>query len=88
MFTTCDDERRGVKIIMLLTYVREAVRSLYTAKQRTLLALIGISIAIGAVIALVSIGVIWGEDMLRKASKSGPDILKTWPFPRGMMVLA
>ena len=65
---------------MLMTYVREAVRSLYTAKQRTLLALIGISIAIGAVIALVSIGVIWGEDMLRKASKSGPDILKIWVY--------
>jgi putative ABC transport system permease protein len=61
---------------MFLTYVREAVRSLYTAKQRTLLALIGISIAIGAVISLVSIGVIWGEEMLRKASKSDPDILK------------
>jgi len=61
---------------MFLTYVREAIRSLYTAKQRTLLALIGISIAIGAVIALVSIGIIWGEEMLRKASKSDPDILK------------
>ncbi|CAK8720816.1 Putative ABC transport system permease protein [Candidatus Electrothrix laxa] len=65
---------------MFLTYVREAVRSLYTAKQRTLLALIGISIAIGAVIALVSIGIIWGDDMLRKASKSGPDILKIWVY--------
>ncbi len=61
---------------MLLTYVREAVRSLYTAKQRTLLALLGISIAIGAVIALVSIGIIWGEEMLRKASEADPDILK------------
>ncbi|XCN75081.1 MAG: ABC transporter permease [Candidatus Electrothrix aestuarii] len=61
---------------MFLTYVREAVRSLYTAKQRTLLALIGISIAIGAVIALVSIGIIWGEEMLRKASEADPDVLK------------
>lgn len=65
---------------MLLTYVREAVRSLYTAKQRTLLALIGISIAIGAVIALVSIGIIWGEEMLRKVSEAGPDILKIWVY--------
>jgi len=80
MLPPCDYGRRGVEIAMLMTYVREAVRSLYTAKQRTLLALIGISIAIGAVIALVSIGVIWGEDMLRKASKSGPDILKIWVF--------
>jgi putative ABC transport system permease protein len=65
---------------MFLTYVREAVRSLYTAKQRTLLALIGISIAIGAVIALVSIGIIWGEEMLRKASEADPDILKIWVY--------
>ncbi|MCI5159808.1 MAG: hypothetical protein D3906_15550, partial [Candidatus Electrothrix sp. AUS1_2] len=61
---------------MFLTYVREAVRSLYTAKQRTLLALIGISVAIGAVIALVSIGIIWGEESLRKFSDLGPDILQ------------
>lgn len=61
---------------MFLTYVREAVRSLYTAKQRTLLALIGISVAIGAVIALVSIGIIWGEESLRKFSALGPDILQ------------
>ncbi|MCI5141148.1 MAG: FtsX-like permease family protein [Candidatus Electrothrix sp. ATG1] len=75
MLPPCDYGRWGVEIVMLLTYVREAVRSLYTAKQRTLLALIGISIAIGAVIALVSIGIIWGEEMLRKASAAGPDIL-------------
>uniref|UniRef100_UPI0040569F3D ABC transporter permease n=1 Tax=Candidatus Electrothrix sp. TaxID=2170559 RepID=UPI0040569F3D len=61
---------------MFLTYVREAVRSLYTAKQRTLLALLGISIAIGAVIALVSIGIIWGEEMLRKALEADPNVLK------------
>jgi putative ABC transport system permease protein len=61
---------------MFLTYIREAVRSLYTAKQRTLLALLGISVAIGAVIALVSIGIIWGEESLRKFSDLGPDILQ------------
>ncbi|MCI5219647.1 MAG: ABC transporter permease [Candidatus Electrothrix sp. LOE2] len=75
MLPPCDDERRGAELAMFLTYVREAVRSLYTAKQRTLLALLGISIAIGAVIALVSIGIIWGEEMLRKSSELGPDIL-------------
>ncbi|WPD24043.1 MAG: ABC transporter permease [Candidatus Electrothrix scaldis] len=63
---------------MFLTYVREAVRSLYTAKQRTLLALIGISIAIGAVIALVSIGIIWGEEMMKKYSDLNPDVLDVW----------
>lgn len=75
MLPPCDDERRGAELAMFLTYVREAVRSLYTAKQRTLLALIGISIAIGAVIALVSIGVIWGGEMMKKYSELGPDIL-------------
>ncbi|WP_446008451.1 ABC transporter permease [Candidatus Electrothrix sp.] len=69
---------------MFLTYVREAVRSLYTAKQRTLLALLGISIAIGAVIALVSIGIIWGEESMRKFSELGPDILQIQvPWSRG-----
>lgn len=66
---------------MLFTYAREAVRNLYAAKQRSLLALIGISIGIGAVIALVSIGIIWGEEMLRKFSELGPDLLnieKIW----------
>ncbi len=61
-----------------MTYVREAVRSLYTAKQRTLLALIGISIAIGAVIALVSIGIIWGGEMMKKYSAVNPDVLHVW----------
>ena len=82
MLPSCDYGRWGVAIVMLLTYVREAVRSLYTAKQRTLLALIGISIAIGAVIALVSIGIIWGEEMLRKASAAGPDIVKIMVYSK------
>ncbi|WLE96787.1 MAG: ABC transporter permease [Candidatus Electrothrix communis] len=69
---------------MLMTYVREAVRSLYTAKQRTLLALIGISIAIGAVIALVSIGIIWGEESMKRFSELSPDILQIEaPWTRG-----
>jgi len=69
---------------MLLTYVREAVRSLYTAKQRTLLALLGISVAIGSVIALVSIGIIWGEESMKRFSELGPDILQIEaPWSRG-----
>ncbi|MCI5135208.1 MAG: FtsX-like permease family protein [Candidatus Electrothrix sp. AW2] len=79
MLPCYDYGRRSVEIAMLLTYIREAVRSLYTAKQRTLLALIGISIAIGAVISLVSIGIIWGNEMLRKATAAGPDILQIDP---------
>ncbi|MDU9050267.1 MAG: FtsX-like permease family protein [Candidatus Electrothrix sp. Rat3] len=69
---------------MFLTYVREAVRSLYTAKQRTLLALLGISVAIGSVIALVSIGIIWGEESMKRFSELGPDILQIEaPWSRG-----
>ncbi|MCI5120543.1 MAG: hypothetical protein D3908_04985 [Candidatus Electrothrix sp. AUS4] len=78
MFPACDYGRWCVEVAMLLTYVREAIRSLYTAKQRTLLALIGISIAIGAVIALVSIGIIWGGEMMRKYSDLNPDVLHVW----------
>lgn len=66
---------------MLLTYIREAFRNLFAAKQRTFLALIGISIGIGSVIALISIGIIWGEEMMREYSELGPDILnisKSW----------
>ncbi len=36
--------------------IKEAVRSLVSSKQRTLLALIGIIIGIASVIAMVSIG--------------------------------
>ena len=66
---------------MLLTYIREAFHNLYAAKQRTLLALIGISVGIGAVIALISIGIIWGEEMMREYSQLNPNVLnisKSW----------
>ncbi|MDM8568665.1 ABC transporter permease [Thiotrichales bacterium HSG1] len=66
---------------MLLTYIREAVRNLYAAKQRTFLALIGIGIGIGSVIALVSIGIIWGEEMMRGYEELNVDMLnieKSW----------
>ncbi|MCK5877231.1 MAG: ABC transporter permease [Candidatus Marithrix sp.] len=66
---------------MLLTYIREALRNLYAAKQRTFLALIGIGIGIGSVIALVSIGIIWGEEMMREYAELNTDVLninKSW----------
>ncbi|MCI5147243.1 MAG: hypothetical protein D3923_17380, partial [Candidatus Electrothrix sp. AR3] len=61
--------------MFLTTHIREAMHNLYTAKQRTVLALVGISIGIGAVIALVSIGIIWGEEMLSQYAEFGHDIL-------------
>jgi len=55
--------------------IREAVRSLYGAKQRTILALIGIIIGIGSVIAMVSTGKIVEQETLRQFKEMGTDIL-------------
>jgi len=60
---------------MLSTHIRTAINSLYTAKQRTLLALIGIGIGIGSVIAMVSIGVIYSEDTMRQYKELGTNIM-------------
>jgi putative ABC transport system permease protein len=61
---------------MLSTHIRTAINSLYTAKQRTLLALIGIGIGIGSVIAMVSIGVIYSEDTMRQYKELGTNIVR------------
>jgi len=55
---------------------REAVRGLYAAKQRTILALIGIVIGIGSVIAMVSIGTIVSEEALKQFKEMGTDMLR------------
>jgi len=60
---------------MLSTHIKTAINSLYTAKQRTLLALIGIVIGIGSVIAMVSIGVIYGEETMGQYVEMGTNIL-------------
>ncbi|MBG0775718.1 MAG: ABC transporter permease [Desulfovibrionaceae bacterium] len=54
---------------------KEAVTSLYGSKQRTILALLGIVIGIGSVIAMVSIGTIVQEEALRQFMDMGTDIL-------------
>ena len=53
----------------------EAFRSLLSSKQRTILALIGIVIGIGSVIAMVSIGRIVQDESLRQFKEMGTDIL-------------
>ena len=69
---------------MLLTYIREGIHNLYAQKQRTLLALIGIVIGIGSVIAMVSVGIIAGEEQLRQYLKLGTDIMSIEkPWRRG-----
>lgn len=55
--------------------LKEATRSLLSSKQRTILALIGIVIGIGSVIAMVSVGRIVQEESLRQFKEMGTDIL-------------
>jgi putative ABC transport system permease protein len=55
--------------------VKEAVLSLWSTKQRSLLALIGILVGIGSVIAMVSVGTIVQHEALRQFREMGTDIL-------------
>ena len=57
-------------------YIKEALQSLWGAKQRTILALIGIFVGIGSVIAMVSVGTIVQDEALRQFKEMGTDILK------------
>lgn len=55
--------------------LKEALRSLYSSKQRTVLALIGIVIGIGSVIAMVSVGTIVQNEALRQFKEMGTDLI-------------
>ena len=55
--------------------VKEAVVSLYAAKQRSFLALIGIVIGIGSVIAMLSVGTIAKKQALDRFRELGTDYL-------------
>ena len=55
--------------------LKEAIVSLYAAKQRSLLALIGIVIGIGSVIAMVSLGVIAKHQALERFRELGTEFL-------------
>jgi len=60
---------------MILTEnIVESVRSLWSAKQRSLLALIGIVIGIGSVIAMVTVGQIVENEAVRQFREMGTDI--------------
>ena len=61
---------------MLLTAnLKEAVTSLYMAKQRSLLALLGIVIGIGSVITMVSVGTIARHQAVEQFRELGTDFL-------------
>lgn len=55
--------------------LREAMRSLWATKQRTLLALVGIIIGISSVIALVSIGLIIQKQTMDQFKEMGTEIV-------------
>ncbi|MDP3980113.1 MAG: ABC transporter permease [Chlamydiota bacterium] len=57
-------------------YINEALTSLLSSKQRTILALIGIVIGIASVIAMVSIGTIVEAQALSQFEAMGTNILK------------
>ncbi len=62
-------------IVLLKANLKEAASSLATARQRSLLALLGIVIGVGSVIAMVSLGVVARGEALRQFQELGTDIL-------------
>lgn len=61
--------------MMLRENFHEAVRSLLGKKQRTVLALLGIVIGIGSVIAMVSVGTIVQHETLKQFQEMGTDVV-------------
>jgi putative ABC transport system permease protein len=61
--------------MMVKENLKEALRSLLASRQRSILALIGIVIGIGSVIAMVSVGTIVQHEVLRQFQEMGTDIL-------------
>ena len=60
---------------MIKQVVIEAVGNLLAARQRSILALIGIMVGAGAVIAMLNVGTIAREETLRQFRQMGTDIL-------------
>ena len=61
--------------MLLAVNAQEAVRSLMAAKQRTMLALLGVIIGIGSVMAMVSVGETVKQEALAQFKQMGTDIL-------------
>lgn len=60
---------------MILAHFAEAANSLTTSLQRTFLALIGIGIGIGSVIAMITVGNIVKTESIRRFQEMGTDVL-------------
>jgi putative ABC transport system permease protein len=69
---------------MILRIAQEAVRNLIAAKQRSLLALLGIVIGTGSVIAMLNIGNIAESEALRQFSELGTNLLVIQDGAEGM----
>ena len=65
---------------MFWVNIREALRSLLASKQRTLLALLGVVIGIGSVMAMLTIGASIKEEALRQFKQMGTDVLTLKPL--------
>ncbi|MFP4084810.1 MAG: ABC transporter permease [Desulfonatronovibrio sp.] len=61
--------------MLIKANIKEALRSLASSKQRTALALLGIVIGIGSVIALVSIGSLAQRETMRQFLEMGTDVI-------------
>lgn len=61
--------------MILKANVSEALVSLYGAKQRSILALIGIVIGIASVIALISVGLIFQQETMKQFRELGAEIV-------------
>jgi putative ABC transport system permease protein len=64
---------------MLAVNAREAMRSLLSSKQRTLLALVGVIIGIGSVMAMLSLGETVKAESLRQFNQMGTDVITLRP---------
>ena len=62
-------------VTLLKANLKEATGSLFATRQRSLLALLGIAIGIGSVIAMISVGMIVRDEALKHFRELGTDIL-------------
>jgi putative ABC transport system permease protein len=71
--------------VIFWTIVRVAIRSLLANKLRSILAMLGIIIGVGAVIAMLAIGAGTQKAVLEQFSKFGTNLLVVRPGSRGTM---
>lgn len=70
--------------MMVLNEISEALRSLYSYRQRAAIALIGIVVGVGSVIAMISVGKIAQDEVYRQFMDIGTDIITIRNEPSGV----